>query len=380
MEIKASDVKALREKTGAGMMECKKALAETNGDAAAAEKLLKEKGLAAVEKRADRATSEGRIFIKIDGNKAVICELTCETDFVAKNTDFIQIGNDIAATALAKGYTTVNQELSDMLLDLATKIRENMNLRRLEVVDVPAGAVVSSYVHSDGKTGVITVISTEPESATDNPVVKEFAYDCCLHIAAFTPAYIRKEDVGTKEFREVINEIAQLMCYEATRDLKTKNVKIKTPIAETVGKELAGRKPAIVPILRAGVGMVDGMLSLIPAAKVGHIGLYRDPETLEPVEYYCKLPSDCEEREVFVVDPMLATGGSSAAAIRMLKEKGVNNIRFLCIIAAPEGVERMQKEHPDVDLYIGALDEKLNEHGYIVPGLGDAGDRIFGTK
>ena len=202
MEIKASDVKALREKTGAGMMECKKALAETNGDAAAAEKLLKEKGLAAVEKRADRATSEGRIFIKIDGNKAVICELTCETDFVAKNTDFIQIGNDIAATALAKGYTTVNQELSDMLLDLATKIRENMNLRRLEVVDVPAGAVVSSYVHSDGKTGVITVISTEPASAADNPVVKEFAYDCCLHIAAFTPAYIRKEDVDAAYIAE----------------------------------------------------------------------------------------------------------------------------------------------------------------------------------
>lgn len=202
MEIKASDVKALREKTGAGMMECKKALAETNGDAAAAEKLLKEKGLAAVEKRADRATSEGRIFIKIDGNKAVICELTCETDFVAKNTDFIQIGNDIAATALAKGYTTVNQELSDMLLDLATKIRENMNLRRLEVVDVPAGAVVSSYVHSDGKTGVITVISAEPASAADNPVVKEFAYDCCLHIAAFTPAYIRKEDVDAAYIAE----------------------------------------------------------------------------------------------------------------------------------------------------------------------------------
>lgn len=193
-------------------------------------------------------------------------------------------------------------------------------------------------------------------------------------------SYIRREDVGTKEFREVIDEIAQLMCYEATRNLKTKDVKIKTPITETTGKELAGRKPAIIPILRAGVGMVDGMLSLMPAAKVGHIGLYRDPDTLEPVEYYCKLPADCEEREVFVVDPMLATGGSSTAAIRMLKEKGVKNIRFLCIIAAPEGVERMRIEHPDVDIYVGALDEGLNEHGYIVPGLGDAGDRIFGTK
>ena len=193
-------------------------------------------------------------------------------------------------------------------------------------------------------------------------------------------SYIRREDVGTKEFREVINEIAQLMCYEATRDLKLKDVKIRTPIAETVGKELAGRKPAVIPILRAGVGMVDGMLSLMPAAKVGHIGLYRDPETHEPVEYYCKLPADCSEREVFVVDPMLATGGSCSAAIQMLKEKGVKHIRFLCIIAAPEGVKRMEEDHPDVPLYIGALDERLNEHAYILPGLGDAGDRIFGTK
>ena len=193
-------------------------------------------------------------------------------------------------------------------------------------------------------------------------------------------SYIRREDLGSKDFREMISEIAMLMCYEATRDLKLKDVVIKTPICETVSKELAGKKLAVVPILRAGLGMVEGMLAMIPAAKVGHIGLYRDPETLEPVEYYCKLPADCEERDVFVVDPMLATGGSSVAAIQMLKDKGVKNIRFLCIIAAPEGVERMQKEHPDVDIYIGALDERLNEHGYIVPGLGDAGDRIFGTK
>lgn len=192
--------------------------------------------------------------------------------------------------------------------------------------------------------------------------------------------YIRQESVGTKEFREVTGEIAQLMCYEATRDLKTENVIVKTPLMETTGKVLSGKKLAVIPILRAGLGMVDGILSLIPAAKVGHIGLYRDPATLEPVEYYCKLPEDCGERQAFVVDPMLATGGSSCAAIKLLKEKGVRNIRFLCILAAPEGVERMQKEHPDVDIYIGALDEKLNEHGYIVPGLGDAGDRIFGTK
>lgn len=193
-------------------------------------------------------------------------------------------------------------------------------------------------------------------------------------------SYIRNEKVGTKEFREVVSEIAALMCYEATRNLKLRDVKIKTPICETIGKELTGKKLAVVPILRAGLGMVDGMLSLIPTAKVGHIGLYRDPETYEPVEYYCKLPSDCEEREVFVVDPMLATGGSSAAAIQLLKNRGVKNIRFLCIIAAPEGVKRMQEEHPDVDIYIGALDERLNDHKYIIPGLGDAGDRIFGTK
>lgn len=191
---------------------------------------------------------------------------------------------------------------------------------------------------------------------------------------------IRREEIGSKDFRQMISEIAMLMCYESTRNLKLQDVKIKTPICETTVKELAGKKLAVVPILRAGLGMVEGMLAMIPAAKVGHIGLYRDPKTLEPVEYYCKLPSDCDEREVYVVDPMLATGGSCVAAIQMLKEKGVKNIHFMCIIASPEGVERLQKEHPDVDIYIAALDEKLNDHGYIVPGLGDAGDRIFGTK
>lgn len=191
---------------------------------------------------------------------------------------------------------------------------------------------------------------------------------------------IRRKETGTKDFRQTIGEIAMLICYEATRDLKLEDVEIETPICKTMAKELRGKKMAIVPILRAGLGMVDGMLSLIPAARVGHIGLYRDPDTLKPVEYYCKLPADCAEREVFVVDPMLATGGSSVAAIRMLKEKGCRNIHFMCIIAAPEGIEAMQKEHPDVDIYVGALDEKLNDHGYIVPGLGDAGDRIFGTK
>ena len=178
---------------------------------------------------------------------------------------------------------------------------------------------------------------------------------------------IRKKETGTKDFRETISEIAMMICYEATRHLELADVQIETPICSTTVKEIKGRKMAIVPILRAGLGMVDGALKMIPAAKIGHIGLYRDPETLKPVEYYCKLPADCAEREVFVVDPMLATGGSSVAAIRMLKEKGCKKIHFLCIIAAPEGVKAMQEAHPDVD-------------GYIVPGLGDAGDRIFGTK
>ena len=192
--------------------------------------------------------------------------------------------------------------------------------------------------------------------------------------------YIRRADTGTKDFRQTVSEIAMLICYEATRELQLADVEIETPICKTTVKELKGRKMAIVPILRAGLGMVDGVLTLIPAANVGHIGLYRDPETHLPVEYYCKLPEDCGEREVFVVDPMLATGGSAAAAITMLKDKGCKKIHFMCIIAAPEGLEALKAAHPDVDIYVGALDEKLNEHAYIVPGLGDAGDRIFGTK
>lgn len=191
---------------------------------------------------------------------------------------------------------------------------------------------------------------------------------------------IRRKDTSSKEFREMISEVAMLMCYEATRDLPLEPVEIETPISRMTARQLAGKKMAVVPILRAGLGMVEGMLAMIPAAKVGHIGLYRDPATLEPVEYYCKLPSDIASREVFVTDPMLATGGSATAAITMLKQKGAKKLHFMCIIAAPEGVKRMQEEHPDVDLFIGALDDRLNDHGYIVPGLGDAGDRIFGTK
>jgi len=191
---------------------------------------------------------------------------------------------------------------------------------------------------------------------------------------------IREIGTGTKEFREIVSEIAMLECYESTRDLTLEEVEIETPMTKTTAKRLAGKKMAIVPILRAGLGMVPGLETLIPAAKVGHIGMYRDHDTLEPVEYYCKLPADIEERDVFVVDPMLATGGSACDAIRQLKMHGCQNIRFLCIIAAPDGLERLTREHPDVDIIVGALDERLNEIGYIVPGLGDAGDRIFGTK
>lgn len=206
--------------------------------------------------------------------------------------------------------------------------------------------------------------------------VTEFTHPLIMHKISL----IRDKNCGTREFRTVIGEIATLMGYEILRDLETELVEIETPMEKAMVPMIKGKKLAVVPILRAGLGMVDGILSLIPAAKVGHIGLYRDPETHEPIEYYCKLPADCSEREVFVVDPMLATGGSCSAAIQMLKEKGVKHIRFLCIIAAPEGVKRMEEDHPDVPLYIGALDERLNEHAYILPGLGDAGDRIFGTK
>ena len=191
---------------------------------------------------------------------------------------------------------------------------------------------------------------------------------------------LRDKNTGTKEFRELVSEIAMLMAYEVTRDLPMKEVQIETPVAPTTTEVLAGKQIAIVPILRAGLGMVDGMVKLIPNVRVGHIGLYRDPVTVEPVEYYCKLPEDITEREVILLDPMLATGGSASAAIGFLKNRGIKNIKFMCLIAAPEGINRITTDHPDVKIFCAARDEKLNDHSYIVPGLGDAGDRIFGTK
>ena len=191
---------------------------------------------------------------------------------------------------------------------------------------------------------------------------------------------MRNKDTGCKEFRELLDEISMLMVYEVTRDLPTEEVTVETPICTAKTRMLSGKAIGVIPILRAGLGMVDGIQRLIPNVKIGHIGLYRDPKTLEPVEYYCKLPDEAEHRQLFVLDPMLATGGSASAAISFLKKRGCANIRLMNLIAAPEGIERVQHDHPDVDIYVAALDEKLNEHGYIIPGLGDAGDRLFGTK
>lgn len=192
--------------------------------------------------------------------------------------------------------------------------------------------------------------------------------------------FIRDKNTGSKEFRELVTEVSMLMGYEVTRDLSLEEIEIETPLGKMKSEVISGKKVGLVPILRAGLGMVDGMLRLLPTARVGHIGLYRDPETLKPVEYYCKLPKDIEERELIVLDPMVATGGSASAAIGFLKERGAKCIRLVCLIAAPEGLELVRKAHPNIDIYVAAIDEKLNEHAYIVPGLGDAGDRLFGTK
>ena len=191
---------------------------------------------------------------------------------------------------------------------------------------------------------------------------------------------MRDKNTSTKDFRELLNEISMLMAYEVTRDLPLEDIEVETPICKCIGKQVAGRKVGLIPILRAGLGMVDGFMRVVPSVKVGHIGLYRDPETHLPVEYYCKLPADAQERDLVIVDPMLATGGSASAAIGFLKQRGCNSIKLMCLIGCPEGVAKIQQDHPDVDIYIAQIDEKLNDHAYIIPGLGDAGDRIFGTK
>jgi len=206
--------------------------------------------------------------------------------------------------------------------------------------------------------------------------VTEIKHPLVLHKLA----YIRDKNTGAKEFRELVHEVSMLIAYEVTRELQLQEVDIETPIGWTKCKTLAGKKIAVVPILRAGLGMVDGVLTLIPAAKVGHIGLYRDEETLKPVEYFCKLPTDIGERDVIVTDPMLATGGSASDALSMLKARGAKNIKLMCLIAAPEGIKKVMDDHPDVDIYVASIDERLNDHGYIIPGLGDAGDRLYGTK
>ncbi|KGM96263.1 uracil phosphoribosyltransferase [Clostridium novyi A str. 4552] len=206
--------------------------------------------------------------------------------------------------------------------------------------------------------------------------VTQIAHPLILHKLAI----IRNKNTGSKDFRELVEEVAMLMAYEVTRDLPLEEVEIETPICKTKCKMLSGKKMAIVPILRAGLGMVDGMLKLIPAAKVGHIGMYRDEETFKPVEYFCKMPQDIDERDIIVTDPMLATGGSAIDAINALKKRGAKSIRLMCLISSPEGIKAVMDAHPDVDIYVGDIDERLNEHGYIIPGLGDAGDRLFGTK
>ena len=287
---------------------------------------------------------------KVPGIRAVACR-DVESARMAK------AHNDINVITL--GGNIINPENVPEILStwLDTEFQGGRHLRRLNKI-ASAEKSTLSIVHQGG--GKVVIFN--------HPLVQHKV------------SIIRDVNTSSKQFRELLQEIAGLMVYEITRNLPLHEVEIQTPVAKTIGRTIEGRKLAIVPVLRAGLGMVDGILQLVPNAKVGHIGLYRDPTTLEPVEYYCKLPFDIEEREIFVLDPMLATGGSSSAAISLIKKRGGKKISLVCLIGAPEGIERIRKDHPEVEIFIAALDSHLNDHGYIVPGLGDAGDRLFGTK
>lgn len=288
---------------------------------------------------------------KVPGIKAAHCTDAYSAKMTRKhnNANVLAIGGKITGEAIAI-------EMVDAFID--TEFEGGRHARRVGKIDeIEKKYLLRGNMEVDEKVIVIS-----------HPLIQHKL------------AIIRDKNTGSKDFRELLSEVAMLMCYEVTRNFQLEDVEIETPICKMTAKMLTGKKVAIVPILRAGLGMVDGMLKLIPAAKVGHIGLYRDPETLKPVEYYCKLPLDIEEREVIITDPMLATGGSAVDAITLLKEKGAKNIKLMCLISAPEGIKAVREAHPDVEIFVAHIDEKLNDHGYIVPGLGDAGDRIFGTK
>ena len=299
---------------------------------------------------------------KMKGIRACCCSDTFSAEFTRRHNN---------ANALCLGGRVVGAGLGCQIVDAflnaefeggrhQMRIDKMMALENLEVSHCLHGRLKIFKMQGDRTMSVVEIV--------DHPLIQHKI------------SLLRDRNTGTKEFRDLVSEIAMLLCYEATRDLPTEEVEVETPVALARTKVLAGRKLALVPILRAGLGMVDGMLNLIPAAKVGHIGMYRNEETLEPVEYYCKLPNDINEREVFVLDPMLATGGSACDAIGQIKKRGAKHIKFIGLVAAPQGLKALHEAHPDVDIYVGALDEKLNDNGYIVPGLGDAGDRIFGTK
>ena len=299
---------------------------------------------------------------KMKGIRACCCSDTFSAEFTRRHNN---------ANALCLGGRVVGAGLGCQIVDafLNAEFEGGRHQMRIDKMMALENHSVSHCLH--GRLNIFKMQGDRTMSVVeivDHPLIQHKI------------SLLRDRNTGTKEFRDLVSEIAMLLCYEATRDLPTEEVEVETPVALARTKVLAGRKLALVPILRAGLGMVDGLLNLIPAAKVGHIGMYRNEETLEPVEYYCKLPNDINEREVFVLDPMLATGGSACDAIGQIKKRGAKHIKFIGLVAAPQGLKALHEAHPDVDIYVGALDEKLNDNGYIVPGLGDAGDRIFGTK